>query len=295
MRMTVLIQLFCLTLWAQPSAENRVLEIVGEMAKQGGRVVFSDLYNSERFNQQEKIFLARLYEIFFQIPGTLKAEYQSTGKIPTRAQLAATFGISQRSVELLLRVMASDPRVPPLFSRHAESGEIESVSLENIETFLKAHGNQVRITQWEGKALPAFELATFKGGTIRAADLAGKNTLIYFWFTGCPPCVRIAPLLAELDSRYASSNFQVLGLNADRVLEVEATDEERAKHLKKAGARFVNAHLDQATRGAFGGVNIFPTLFLVKTDATIFRHLINYQDRETLEKHITDLLDSSGK
>lgn len=293
MRKTALI--FCLgsLLFAQSTVEIRVLQNIQKMMAQQGRVVFSDLYNSDQFSAEEKAFLARLYEIFFQIPGFLKTEFESTGKVPTRRELAASFGISTPSVELLLTVMASDPRMPSLFSRDPENREIQSLHLENIDVFVRARGNQVRVTQWEGKAVPAFELARLDGQKISSDDLAGKNILIYFWFTGCPPCVRIAPLLADLHRQYGGSDFQVIGFNADQVLELSVADEERNEHLKKAGVTFLNAHLDQATRQAFGGVNIFPTLFLIKSDGTIFHHLINYQDRATLERAITELLTSS--
>lgn len=293
MRKTALI--FCLgsLLFAQSTVEIRVLQNIQKMMAQQGRVVFSDLYNSDQFSAEEKAFLARLYEIFFQIPGFLKTEFESTGKVPTRSEMAASFGISTPAVELLLTVMASDPRMPSLFSRHPENREIQSLHLENIDVFVRARGNQVRVTQWEGKAVPAFELATLDGQKISSADLAGKNILIYFWFTGCPPCVRIAPLLADLHRQYGGSDFQVIGFNADQVLELSVADEERNEHLKKAGVTFLNAHLDPATRQGFGGVNIFPTLFLIKSDGTIFHHLINYQDRATLERAITELLTSS--
>ena len=270
--------------------ETRVLGSIERILEQEGRVRFSDLYNSDRFTPQEKAYLGRLYEVFFQIPDFLNREHRSTGRVPTIREIAAKVGINMEAVNVLLTVMASDSRIPPLFTRNPHSQEIESLNLENISAFLAAYGSQVQVTQWAGKPLPSFQLIRFDGQTISSSDLIGKNALIYFWFTGCPPCVRIAPILADLHRRYGLANFRVVGFNADRILGLTTSDEERKSHLKKLGVGFTNAHLDGATRRAFGNVNAFPTLFLVKKDGTIFRHLINYQDRETLEKEIKNLI-----
>ncbi|MCH8320792.1 MAG: TlpA family protein disulfide reductase [Acidobacteria bacterium] len=259
------------------------------MQSDDGTVIFSELYNDDRFSSEEKAFLGRLYEIFFQIPLFLKSEYESTGEIPTRSHIASGFGITPQSVDLLLTVMESDPRMPTLFERSSLSREIESLQLGNIEAFIQSRGSEVKVTQWEGQTLPEFELTSFQNEKISSHDLAGKSVLIYFWFTGCPPCIRIAPHLDYVDRQYSASNFQVIGFNADHVIGVNATDQQREAYLQEHNLSFANAHLDQATWEAFGNVQIFPTLFFVGSDGTIFRHMINYQDRETLESIIKAL------
>ena len=280
-------------LLAQSTAEEKVLQSVQQMmAKDDGTVIFSELYNDDRFNSEEKAFLGRLYEIFFQIPLFLKSEYESTGEIPTRSHIAAGFGITPQSVDLLLTVMESDSRMPTLFERNSLSREIESLQPATIDEFIQRRSGEVKVTQWEGQTLPEFELTSFQGKKIENQDLAEKNLLIYFWFTGCPPCIRIAPHLDYLDRQYSASNFQVIGFNADHVIGVNATDQQREAYLQEHNLSFANAHLDQATWESFGNVQIFPTLFFVARDGTIFRHMINYQDRETLESVIKALIQA---
>jgi thiol-disulfide isomerase/thioredoxin len=288
---TVVFMLFLLApALAQSEAETRVLERVQKMLQQNTRVTFSELYNSPDLSPEEKSFLGRLYEIFFRIPAFLKTEYESTDRIPTLREIASGFGISPQSVALLLAVMESDPRLPPLFERNSESREIESLKLDQIESFVRDRGTEVKLTQWEQQPLPQFRLTGFQGETLTNADLSGKNVLLYFWFSGCPPCVRIAPILDDLNRRYGSSNFQVTGINADRVLELDTTDQQREEYLLKHNLSFANTHLDSATHKAFGNIQVFPTLFLVGVDGTIFRHLLNFQNRETLEPIIRELV-----
>lgn len=277
--------------WTVSDVESRVLQEVRQMMREtGGRVTFSDLHNSDRFGPQEKEFLARLYEIFFQLPGYLLQAHQASQPIPTRAEIARHFSISPTSVELLLRVMESDRRVPPLFEREPSGGEIARLDPANIQAFIEARGDQVRISQWEGKPLPGFDLETFDGGRLRASDLKGKNALIYFWFTGCPPCVRIAPILSELDRKYGPDELTIVGFNADRVLEIDIDETVRDDYLQKSRTEYVNAHLDSATREAFGNVNVFPMLFFVNPEGVIVQHLLNFQEKEKLEAVIQRML-----
>ncbi len=277
--------------WIPSDVETRVLQRIQQMMKEtGGRVTFSDLHNDNRFDADEKAFLERLYEIFFQVPGFLAEHYRDTGEIPTRSRIGQHFEIAPVSVELLLRVMQSDSRVPPMFERDATSGEISSLDLGNIQQFLQARGDQVRITQWEGRPLPGFELETLDGGVLKRSDLLGRHSLIYFWFSGCPPCVRIAPILSELDREYRDRGLQIIGFNADRVLEIEVTEEQRANYLNKSRTAYRNAHIDEQTRRAFGSVNVYPMLFFVDEEGVIVRHMLNFQDEATLATVIEQML-----
>ncbi len=288
--------LLSVLLWISPvlgqTTEQKVLEGVQEMMRTQQEVIFSELYNDDRFSSEEKDFLGRLYETFFQIPAFLKSELEITGEIPTRQQISAGFGISRQSADLLLAVMQTDPRMPSLFQLNTETGEIESLELENIDAFVARRGATVKVTQWVGEPVPPFELSSFQNETYRNQDLKGKNLLIYFWFTGCPPCIRIAPILQQLDRKYSDSNFQVIGFNADRILELEVTDQQRQDYLQDQGLRFVNLHVDRPTRQAFGNINVFPTLFFVDSDGTIFRHVINYLDREALESMVREFIQA---
>lgn len=277
---------------AQSEVERAVLQRVRQMMEEsGGRVSFSELHNDPRFDPAQRAFLSRLYEVFFQIPSHLEAEFESQGRVPSRAEIGAAFGISPASVELLLKVMESDQRVPSLFERDPSSREIVRLNLENIDGFIRSRGDQVRMTHWEDQQIPEFQLETFSGERYGSADLQGHSSLLYFWFTGCPPCVRIAPILAELDKEYRDRGFLTVGLNADQILEIETSPAQTLAYLEKNGTEYPNLRLDEATRKAFGSINVYPTLFFVRPDGSVARHLLNFQDRETLETIIQEMLN----
>lgn len=291
MKKLILIWFLFTSVSAQNAAEQKVLATVQRMLSEEGRVTFSTLYNSSEFSSEERDFLGRLYEITFAIPAFLRDQYQSTGDIPSTEEIADHFAISKQSVLLLLTVLESDSRVPELFSRDAGTGEISSLNHDLIERFLQRKGGEVKVRQWEGMSLPDFQVSTFDNELLSKDQLLGHNSLIYFWFTGCPPCVKIAPILAELDAEYRSTGFRFYGFNADDVLELGTNNESRRSYLRKQGIHFVNANLDTAMRESFGNVNVYPTLFFVDENGTVVRHLVNFQTRAILVKVIEQMLE----
>ena len=116
--------------------------------------------------------------------------------------------------------------------------------------------------------------------------LAGTPHLLYFWFTGCPPCVRTSPLLGELDRAYAAKGFRIVALNADRVLELPYTDEDQAAYARKHGWAFAVGHMTAEAQEAYGAVSVFPTMFFVDRKGTVVRHFVNFQEKATLEEAI---------
>jgi thiol-disulfide isomerase/thioredoxin len=65
------------------------------------------------------------------------------------------------------------------------------------------------ISGWEGRPAPDIVGMSFDGREIALASYRGKTVLLYAWFTNCPPCVRLAPELAELHNAYEGRGFTV--------------------------------------------------------------------------------------
>ena len=144
------------------------------------------------------------------------------------------------------------------------SGEIVSVDIAAIQANARFGKLLERtITGWEGNPAPAFTVKTYEGADLTSASMAGKPFLIYFWFTNCPPCVKTSPLLVELDKVYGPKGFTIVGLNADKLLDLDYTDEVRAAYVAKLGIRFKLAHANAEAQNAYGGVSVFPTMFFV--------------------------------
>jgi thiol-disulfide isomerase/thioredoxin len=277
------------------AAEKRVVDYLRENVKPGERLVVSDLYNSVFKGEEERKVLNRLFNTFFKIPLFVAQYKASTGQIPTLADISRQFNLPvEGEAAVLLSIIDSDPRVPKFIKRNA-AGEIVEVDIEAVKKD-RRFGQVLERTLlgWAGRDSPGFAVTQLDGTELHVRELAGKNYLLYFWFSGCPPCVKIAPHLAELQRRFGGKSFTVIGLNADRLLELETTDAERAEYVRKAGLAFPVAHLNKKAQEDYGNVNVFPTLFLVDARGVVRKHYVNYQTAETLRADVAALVGPEG-
>ena len=268
-----------------PEAEVKVVEYLKAHVRPGERVVVSQLYNEVFTGDAERAALNRLFNTFFKLPLYLAQYQKAAGKPPTLAEISEQFAFHvPGEADLMLRIMESDPRMPNFIRRNPLNGEIVIVDVERVlahPRFGKAL--ERTIGGWEGRPAPAFSATDYDGKPVGSAELAGKPHLLYFWFTNCPPCVRTSPLLAELDRTYAPKGFRIVGLNADRVLELPYGDASAAPTRSSRVSRFTLAHLTPEVQEAYGSVSVFPTLFFVDAKGTIVKHFVNQQDTAALE------------
>jgi len=270
---------------ASPAAEIRVVEYLKTHVQPGQPVVVSRLYNEVFTAPEERSALDRLFNAFFKIPLFLAQQQKASGRPPTLQQLAEQFRFGvPGEAELMLRIMEADPRLPGFFVRDAASGEITRVDVEAILAHPR-FGKLVErtIAGWEGRPAPAFSATGADGSRVSSESLAGKPHVLYFWFSGCPPCTRTAPLLPELQRRHAVPGFAVVALNADGVLEVPADAGERSAYAAKYGWAFAHAEATRETIEAYGSVSVFPTFFFVDRRGVIVKQLVNYQPAEALD------------
>jgi len=267
-------------------AEMRVVEYLKANVKPGQPVVVSELYNTVFTGPEERAVLNRLFNTFFKMPLYLAQHVTAAGKPPTLREVSEQFHFEvPGEADVMLRIMESDPRMPRFITRDPATGEVTKVDVDAIlahPRFGKAL--ERTITGWEGRPAPVFATTAYDGQPVTSESLAGKARLLYFWFTGCPPCMRTAPLLAELDHEFAPQGLRIVALNADRALEVPTTDEDRAAYAKKQGWAFTLAYMTPEVQDAYGSVSVFPTLFFVDRRGVVVRQFVNFQDKETLQR-----------
>ncbi len=275
-------------LFQAPDAETRIVQYLKANVAPGKSVVVSQLYNDVFKTPEERKVLDRLFNTFFKIPMFIVQYNAGTRKIPTLKELGEQFNFTvPGEADVLLRIMESDPRIPKFIDRNPATGEITKVDIDAIKTS-RQFGNAIErtIAGWEGREAPPFAISTYDGKPVTSDQLSGKPHLVYFWFTDCPPCVKTAPLLAELDNKYASKGFRIIGANADHVLELPYDDKKRADYSKKYGFKFTTAHLTPQMQQAYGGVSVFPTMFFVNKSGAVVKHFVNFQQKAALEAAI---------
>ncbi len=279
-------------LFQAPNAEQRIIEYLKTHVTPGRQVVVSELYNNVFKTPEERKVLDRLFNTFFKIPMFIVQYNATSKKIPTLRELSEQFNFTvPGEADVMLRIMEADPRVPKFIQRNPKTGEITKVDIPAIQASPQFGKVLERsITGWEGREAPPFAITSLDGKPVTSQQVSGQAHLIYFWFTNCPPCVRSAPILAELYNQYAAKGFKIIGANADRFLELPYDDKVRADYVKKYGFKFTIGHLNPQMQQAYGGVSVFPTMFFVDKKGTIVKLFVNFQDKAVLEQAIQSTL-----
>ena len=272
----------------QPDAETRILQYIREHLRPGQPLVVTELYNNVFTRPDERQALDKLYNAFFRIP-LFVAQYQEKfGSPPTLKIISEQFDLrAPGAAEVLLGVMESDPRVPHFLARDPKTGEINHVNIEEIRN--DARFGQVlqrQLAGWEGKAAPELELRSIKGDTVSLEQLKGKVVLLYVWFTGCPPCMKETPDLVALYHELSARGFDIVGANADRFLGLSYDDQMRLRYIRERKIEFPIVHWTRESDKAYGGISIYPALFLIDRKGLVSHHWIGYVPSSELRRAI---------
>lgn len=278
---------------SRAEAEARVIDYIRDHLQPGRPLLVTELYSKVFTQPEERQALNKLYGAFFRIP-LFVAQYQEKfGRPPTLKEIDEQFDLKEpEAADVILRVMESDPRVPKFLERDPKSGEITHVDvaqIKNDEKFGEAYTRQ--IAGWEGKPLPAFTLQQMKGGQFASSALQGHVSLVYVWFTGCPPCMQEAPALAQLFQDLSSQGLLIVGANTDQLLGLEYDDSIRERFIQKQKIAYPIVHWNKAADTAFGGISIYPTIFLTDRQGIITNHWIGYVAPPSLRAAIQKNLD----
>jgi peroxiredoxin len=63
-----------------------------------------------------------------------------------------------------------------------------------------------------GQRRPEFSLPDVSGRLRYISEWDGQVLVVNFWATWCPPCLKEVPELVEIQHRFASSGFEVIGI-----------------------------------------------------------------------------------
>ena len=274
------------------AVEERIVEYLKKNVTPGKPLIVTELYNKVFTTPEERKALDRLFNTFFKIPVFIAQYKAATNRVPTIADIARQFHLQiPGEVQILLTIMDSDPRVPKFITRDPKTGEITNVDIEAVKNDKRfSQAIERTMSGWVGKSAPAFEVDLLNGNKLSSTDLKGRNYLLYFWFSGCPPCVQLSPHLVSIEKQLGGERFTIIAVNADHILDLETTEAERQAYVKKLGIQFPVANLNRKMYEDYGGINDYPTLFLVDAQGIIRKHYMGYHSPQVLETDIRNLL-----
>ena len=105
-----------------------------------------------------------------------------------------------------------------------------------------------------------------------------------------------APALAQLQLDFNTKGFEVVGANADALLGLGISDKAHQRYAEKEGITFPIVQWTKESNQAYGGISIYPTLFLINGQGTITGHWVGFTSPATLREAIVKAIaESSGK
>ncbi len=71
-------------------------------------------------------------------------------------------------------------------------------------------------TSWYGKTAPDFTLTDLDGKKHKLSDYRGKDVMLVFWATRCPPCIFEIPHLIELRNTVSKDKLAILAITYEK-------------------------------------------------------------------------------
>lgn len=132
--------------------------------------------------------------------------------------------------------------------------------------------------------LPPFIVTDFNEQEISSATLKGKVVLIDYWATWCPPCRKEIPHFNKLHAKYRNQGLVVIGLALDeKVMEVRT-------FMRQVPIEYPIALASPELQQQFGGIEVYPTAFLVDREGRIIKKYLGYIYPDEFNQDVKALL-----
>ncbi|VAW76956.1 hypothetical protein MNBD_GAMMA12-1100 [hydrothermal vent metagenome] len=101
-----------------------------------------------------------------------------------------------------------------------EKPQSKPVSVISVEAKPDQYFSYREINKGENPLRPIFSMPDRYNKIRNITEWDGKVILLNFWATWCPPCRKEMPAFIQLQKKYASQGFQVIGVALDKMSKV---------------------------------------------------------------------------
>jgi peroxiredoxin len=121
---------------------------------------------------------------------------------------------------------------------------------------------------WHGKEAPDFTVTDLNGKKHTLSEYRGKNVMLIFWATWCPPCIAEIPHLIELRKQIGEDKLVMLGIS---YIDPRNTTEAVRKFVTKNPViNYTITSTDEATMPRpYNLINSIPSSFFIAPDGKI--------------------------
>lgn len=131
---------------------------------------------------------------------------------------------------------------------------------------------------------PGFSLTSLSGDKINLQDYKGKVVLLDFWATWCGPCRIEIPGFVQLQNKYGSQGFAIIGVSMD-----DGPGPVR-QFYREFHMNYPVAMGSDNLGELYGGILGLPTSFLIGRDGRIYAKHVGLTDESVFETEIRELL-----
>jgi thiol-disulfide isomerase/thioredoxin len=133
------------------------------------------------------------------------------------------------------------------------------------------------------KPVPALSIPDLAGRTISSADWVGKTTIVNFWATWCPPCIKEIPDFIALQAKYAD-HLRIIGFSID-----EGPAEQVRAFVAEHGMNYPVAIAGPDVAPKFGGVYGIPTTFVIDAQGRVVQKHVGLISPAVYEQEVRAL------
>jgi len=157
--------------------------------------------------------------------------------------------------------------------------------------FARKNAAQLPAGNVAGLAAPDFSLQVIGNGkgTMQLSSLKGKAVLVNFWATWCEPCKVETPWIVDLQKKYGSQGFQVVGVAMDD------TDQKTIlEFAQKMGVTYPVLQGTESVADLYGGVDGLPMNFFLDRSGKIVDRELGLVSESVFEDNIRKALAQGG-
>lgn len=138
---------------------------------------------------------------------------------------------------------------------------------------------------------PDVALTTLDGRDMRLAELRGHPLLVTFWATTCSSCIKEMPQLTALYHELAPQGVKIVGV----AMSYDTVDDVRTLVAQRQLPYLITHDAGGAVAGAFGGVLVTPTTYLIAPDGRIVQQRVGEADIAQLRTILLGLLPEGAR
>jgi peroxiredoxin len=140
------------------------------------------------------------------------------------------------------------------------------------------------------QAAPEARFATLAGERFATSDLRGKVTVIHFWATWCPDCVKETAAIVQAHRKFSARGYETVAV---------AVRDQRDSVEKFAVARALPYRVvlddDGSISREFGNVRITPTTFVMDRQGRVLRRYVGEPRWEEFDRLVEKALGEAAR